>query len=371
MALAQGAQRGSVRISSGSRQGSGAAFVRAQRVVVAAPRRGAAHTNTTPAASAASEMAAPASTTATAGGDFAAFEAYVLDLQERILSEAEALDGSGRTFVRDRWSRGSDNAGYGITAVLEGGDLLEKAAANVSIIHGSLSAQRAQAMSSRGRADIDPAGGQPYSAAAMSLVFHSAHPLVPTLRADVRLFQVAGSAWFGGGCDLTPSYLFEDDAAEFHRHWKRVCDRHSPAAYAEYKAWCDRYFYIPCRKEHRGIGGIFFDDVASAEAGFDAATFARAVGDNVLPSWRAIAARRRALPFTDAQRQWQLLRRGRYLEFNLLYDRGVKFGLDGGRVESIMVSAPPLIAWKYNVEPAAGSDEARLVEALRAPREWV
>lgn len=357
--------------------------------------------------------AAPASTSAAAdSSDFASFERYVLDLQDRILSEAEAIDGSGKAFVRDRWSRGSESAGYGITAVLEGGDLLEKAAANISIIHGQLSAQRAQAMSSRGRADIDPAGGQPYSAAAMSLVFHPAHPLVPTLRADVRLFQVAGSSWFGGGCDLTPSYLFDEDAAEFHAHWKAVCDRYAPptaggskqqqqqqqvgeeaaaaagrqqqqqqhttgaggggggGAYREYKEWCDRYFYIPCRKEHRGVGGIFFDDVCSAEAGFDAGAFVRDVGDNVLPSWRAIAARRRAEPFTQQQRDWQLLRRGRYLEFNLLYDRGVKFGLDGGRVESIMVSAPPLIAWRYNVEPTAGSEEERLVEALRSPREW-
>jgi coproporphyrinogen III oxidase len=204
------------------------------------------------------------------GADFARFEAYVLDLQERIIAEAEALDGSGAKFVRDRWERAGHGGGYGITSVLEGGSLLEKAAANISIIHGKLSPQRAQAMSSRGRADVDPAGGQPYSAAAMSLVFHSAHPLVPTLRADVRLFQVAGCAWFGGGCDLTPSYLYEDDAAEFHRHWRGVCDRYGASVYPEFKAWCDKYFHIPCRGEHRGIGGIFFDDVATAEAGYDA-----------------------------------------------------------------------------------------------------
>ncbi|KAI8468310.1 MAG: coproporphyrinogen III oxidase [Monoraphidium minutum] len=317
---------------------------------------------------AAQEAAAAAA--APSSADFKGFEAYVLDLQERILSDAEALDGSGKKFLRDRWSRGSDNAGYGITCVLEGGDLLEKAAANISIIHGQLSAQRAQAMSSRGRADIDPKGGQTYSAAAMSLVFHSAHPLVPTLRADVRLFQVAGSAWFGGGCDLTPSYLFEEDAAEFHGHWRGVCGKYGPRVYPEFKEWCDRYFYIPCRKEHRGIGGLFFDDIASGEAGYDAEAFVREVGDNIIPSWRAIAARRRVMPFTDEQRQWQLVRRGRYLEFNLLYDRGVKFGLDGGRVESIMVSAPPLIAWRYDVTPAGGSPEAALVEVLQRPREW-
>ncbi|WIA39602.1 hypothetical protein OEZ86_005686 [Tetradesmus obliquus] len=314
--------------------------------------------------------AASAPAQAAAAVDTAAFETFLLDTQKQILAEAEKLDGSGQKFVTDRWERPNDT-GYGITCVLEGGDLLEKAAANISIIRGTLSAQRAQAMSSRGRSQIDPAGGQPYSAAALSLVFHAAHPLVPTLRADVRLFQVAGCSWFGGGCDLTPSYLFEDDAAEFHGYWKGVCDKYSPGLYAEHKAWCDKYFYIPARKEHRGIGGLFFDDLDAAGAAFDVQAYTEDVARGILPSWTAIAQRRRAQQFTEAQRNWQLLRRGRYLEFNLLYDRGVKFGLDGGRVESIMVSAPPLIAWKYNVVPEQGSDEERLVKVLQQPREWV
>ncbi|KAF6249723.1 Coproporphyrinogen III oxidase [Scenedesmus sp. NREL 46B-D3] len=236
---------------------------------------------------------------------------------------------------------------------------------------GTLSAARAQAMSSRGRSQIDPAGGQPYSAAALSLVFHAAHPLVPTLRADVRLFQVAGCSWFGGGCDLTPSYLFEQDAAEFHAYWQGVCDKYSPELYAEHKAWCDKYFYIPARKEHRGIGGLFFDDLDAEGAAFDVQAYTEDVARGILPSWTAIAQRRSSQQFTEEQRNWQLLRRGRYLEFNLLYDRGVKFGLDGGRVESIMVSAPPLIAWKYNVVPKEGSEEEKLVKVLQQPREWV
>lgn len=304
--------------------------------------------------------------------EFDAFEAYVLQLQNSIIAQTEELDG-GKLFVRDRWQRDTTNAdaGYGITSVLEDGHLLEKGAANISIIKGTLSAQRAQAMSSRGRGAIDPAGGQPYAAAAMSLVFHAAHPMVPTLRADVRLFQVAGQSWFGGGCDLTPSYLFTEDAEAFHSYWAQVCGKYSPNAYQEFKEWCDRYFYIPARKEHRGIGGLFFDDLSSEEAGYDVESFVREVGDGILPSWRDIAQRRRSMAFTQEQRDWQLLRRGRYLEFNLLYDRGVKFGLDGGRVESIMVSAPPLIRWRYNVSPEPGTPEDNLIQVLRSPRAWV
>jgi len=413
--------------------------------------------------------------------DFSAFEVFVVASQDRILREAERLDGSGRVFLRDRWER-PEGAGYGVTAVLEGGDLFEKAAANVTVVCGALSPQRAQAMSGRGRAAVDPRGGQRYAAAALSLVFHPRHPHVPTLRADVRLFQVfadgkdegrAGGAangggggggsggvsggagrgpalsWYGGGCDLTPALLHEADARYFHAHWKAVCDGHLPGAggggggggnsgdggglYSELKPWCDRYFYVSARREHRGVGGIFFDDLerggghgdgagteegheggagregssssgsgsgisnpppsspatatetpcgapASAAAArrgeFDPAAFARDVLANVLPSWSDIAARRRALPCTEAERAWQLKRRGRYVEFNLLDDRGVRFGLaDGrGRVESIMVSAPPLVAWAGygGAPPAPGTREAATLELLQgAPREWV
>ncbi|KAL4859143.1 Oxygen-dependent coproporphyrinogen-III oxidase [Chlorella vulgaris] len=297
------------------------------------------------------------------------FEDYILDLQSRIIQGAEELDGSGLRFQHDRWTRSADNpnAGYGITS------------------------ERARAMSSRGRAAIDPAGGQGYSAAAMSLVFHSAHPLIPTLRADVRLFEVEGLVWYGGGCDLTPFYLDDGDVRQFHGFWKQQCDKHSDKAstrlcwwgnngaalgcklYPAFKAECDRYFYIPARKEHRGVGGLFFDDIeAGPAAGYDVeqVMFVRDVGDGILPSWQPIVQRQRQQPFSEAQRQWQLLRRGRYLEFNLLYDRGVKFGLDGGRIEAIMVSAPPLIAWRYNVQPEAGSEEERLVQVLSQPRDW-
>lgn len=301
------------------------------------------------------------------------FEDFILSTQSQIIEATEALDGKGVSFHQDRWSRGDKNAGYGITAVLEGGDIVEKAAVNISIIHGTLTAQRALAMSSRGRNTVDPGGGQSYHAAAMSLVFHSAKPFIPTLRADVRLFSIDnGPAWYGGGCDLTPFYLIEEDAIHFHEHWCNVCDTHHPSLYRKYKEWCDNYFYIPARKEYRGIGGIFFDDVDSAEAAFDPDTFVKDVAINIVPSWEDIVNKRRDVPYGEQQREWQLLRRGRYLEFNLLYDRGVKFGLDGGRVESIMVSAPPLIAWKYNVVPQEGSEEEKLLHLLSsAPRNWL
>ncbi|KAI8108812.1 hypothetical protein M9435_005229 [Picochlorum sp. BPE23] len=301
------------------------------------------------------------------------FEEYVLELQQDIIKTAEAMDESGKTFKKDSWERSPSSSGYGVTAVLEGGQVVEKAASNVSIIRGVLSETRAQSMSSRGRDCIDPRGGQEYSAAAMSLVFHSAHPAIPTLRADVRVFEVGGQRWFGGGCDLTPFYVHEDDFREFHGYWKSLCDEYDDSLYSQYKTWCDEYFYIPARKEHRGIGGLFFDDLDQESSSFEnVEEFVRRVGYGILPSWMPIVERRRSMPISDRERDWQLVRRGRYLEFNLLYDRGVRFGLEGGRIESIMVSAPPLIAWKYNVVPEKGSPEEQLLELLSGqPKDWV
>lgn len=316
-----------------------------------------------------------------AASDLSDFEDFVLGWQTKLCDTFERCDGTGQKFCRDRWERG-EGQGYGITRVMEGGAVLEKAAANVSVVQGLLSRQRAAAMSSRGRA-VDPAGGQEYAAVALSLVFHSATPMLPTFRADVRCFQVEGvGKWYGGGADLTPFYLFDQDAKEFHEHWHRVCAPHGPGLYAAYKAWCDDYFKIPARGEHRGVGGLFFDDLpaggpaSGAEAlpfpvPADAEAFTRAVCEGFSDSYLPIIERRREMPYTEAQRRWQLLRRGRYLEFNLLYDRGVKFGVDGGRFESVMVSAPPLIRWDYNITPEPGSEEERLVAVLRKPREWV
>ena len=218
-------------------------------------------------------------------------------------------------------------------------------------------------------------------------MFHPAHPHVPTLRGDVRAFAVPGAgAWVGGGADLTPAYLYEEDATHFHATLAAVCDaQQRPGAprralYAACKRACDEHFRLPARGEARGVGGIFFDDLDTEAAStppddatpVDAVRFARAVAAAWLPAWAPLVARRRQLPFTPAQRDWQLQRRGRYVEFNLLYDRGVRFGLDNGRIESIMVSAPPLVRWDYDAQPAPGSAEAATLAALRAPpRDWV
>jgi coproporphyrinogen III oxidase len=330
--------------------------------------------------------------TRTPSASLADFEDFVLTSQAALCDSIAKLDGSGASFSIDAWERSGDSAGYGRTRVLSGGALLEKGAANVSVVRGTLSPARAAAMSARGRPGVDPAGGQKYSAVALSLVFHAASPYVPTLRGDVRAFAVegCGGAWVGGGADLTPAYLFEDDAAAFHAHWAALCDAHAApsdahskrALYASYKAACDAYFYIPARREHRGAGGIFFDDVAtdaavappltpSAPAPVDAEAFARAVAGGWHASWAPICEARRGMLYGERQRNWQLQRRGRYLEFNLLYDRGVRFGLDGGRMESIMVSAPPLVRWDYAAEPPS-DEERRLLDMVSAkPRDWV
>lgn len=300
------------------------------------------------------------------------FEEYVLRLQRDICLEAELLDGSEKRFGMDRWERNETDPkeGYGISRVLEGGNLIEKGAANVSVIRGKLTPVRAKTMSSRGRA-VNPQGGDPYSAVAMSLVFHAQSPHVPTLRADVRMFQVGDHTWYGGGCDLTPSYIVEEDITRFHAFWKEVCDRHHSDYYPKYKQWCDEYFYLPSRKEHRGTGGIFFDDLELSPVGQEAESFVRDVGENIINSWRDIAIRWKDISFSETEREWQLLRRGRYVEFNLLYDRGVKFGLEGGRVESIMVSAPPLVRWGYDVHPLPGTEEAKMMDVLQNPKHWV
>ncbi|CAM9715298.1 unnamed protein product [Chrysoparadoxa australica] len=298
---------------------------------------------------------------------FKDFAQFLLSTQSNICSEAERSDGKAK-FCTDVWRR-ETGEGFGVTRVLEGGELLEKAACSVSIIHGVLSAERAKAMSSRGRSTIDQAGGQPYAAAAMSLVFHSASPLVPTFRADVRLFQVGEEVWYGGGADLTPFCIVDQaDFKEFHALYAGICEEYEAGSYRRFKQWCDEYFYIPHRKEHRGIGGIFFDDL-SEKAG--TLPFVKEVAESFMPSFLPLAEKRGRETYTEAQRQWQLMRRGRYIEFNLLNDRGVAFGLKGGRIESIMVSAPPLVSWVYDYHPAEGTPEAELVKLLKAPKDWV
>lgn len=316
------------------------------------------------------------------------FQDFVTSMQQRqeeIITSLESLDGSCAKFTNDTWGIFEDaehssltsNKSGGITRVLQGGDVIEKGACSFTLIQqGALSSERAAAIQSR--QDLkEIQAGDTYSAAALSIVLHSRSPLVPTFRSDVRIFFVETAsgksmAWFGGGADLTPYYLDEGDMRSFHQMYFDLCTKHEIPGYSyqSMKKACDEYFYLPARCEHRGTGGIFFDDMTATQ---ESSEFVKGVAGTWLPSWLPIVKKHRHSKYSKQQRQWQLLRRGRYLEFNLLYDRGVKFGLATAnpRVEGVMVSAPPLIAWEYKHEIVPGSDEAKLMEILKTPRDWI
>ena len=302
--------------------------------------------------------------------------AYFQELQDRIVAALERLDG-GR-FREDTWDR--PGGGGGRSRVLAEGNLFEKAGVNFSDVHGTLRPDMAASL---------PGQGADFRATGISLVLHPRNPHVPTVHANFRRFERAGgTGWFGGGADLTPYYLRDEDAVHFHRTLKGACDAHDPAFYPRWKAWCDRYFYIPHRQEPRGVGGLFFDYLgAGAEqtAGEPQPpapspieqdperlfAFIQTAGDAFLSAYLPIAERRRAEPVSEEQRHWQLIRRGRYVEFNLVYDRGTIFGLKtDGRVESILMSLPSAVRWEYAHEPTPGSPEAATVAAIKARRDW-
>ena len=286
-----------------------------------------------------------------------AMDALVRTVQGEIVAALEAVDGAGR-FGADSWER--PGGGGGLARVLSEGAVFEKAGVNVSRVHGELSPALARKM---------PGEGTGFAAVGLSLVIHPRSPLVPTAHANVRLLVRGDRSWFGGGADLTPYYLFDEDAAHFHGTWKATCDRHDPAWYPRFKATCDEYFFLRHRGEHRGVGGIFFEDLGGDP--WRELEFVGEVGRSFLPSYLPIVERRRGLPFGDAQRTWQEIRRGRYVEFNLVYDRGTVFGLEtGGRAESILMSLPPRVRWVYDHRAEPGSEEARLVEVVRHPRDW-
>jgi len=290
-----------------------------------------------------------------------AAQTAVESLQDRICAALEAVECEA-TFREDPWER--PGGGGGRTRVIEGGAVFEKGGVNTSAVWGEVPpALKAQM----------PGDGPRFFATGVSLVLHPRNPHVPTTHANFRYIERGEVGWFGGGADLTPYVLYDEDAAHFHRTLRAPCDAFDASLYPRFKAWCDRYFYLPHRKEARGVGGIFFDHVMpDATHGLDA-LFAwwRATGEAFLPAYLPIVARRRALPWDDALRTWQLQRRGRYVEFNLIHDRGTRFGLEtDGRTESILMSLPPLVRWDYGVEPDPGTEEARLLEVLRAPRGW-
>jgi coproporphyrinogen III oxidase len=284
-------------------------------------------------------------------------EAMVRALQDRIASALEAADGTGR-FSRDSWER--PGGGGGTTCVLADGALLEKAGVNVSRVHGKVPPRMAARL---------PGDGDDFAAVGLSLVLHPRNPWVPTTHANVRLLARGSKAWFGGGADLTPYYLFEEDAAHFHREFRGACERYQPGSYARFKRTCDEYFYLPHRAEHRGVGGIFFEDLGGDP--WRELAFVEDVGSTFLRAYLPIAERRRELPWGERERTWQEIRRGRYVEFNLLHDRGTIFGLEtGGRTESILMSLPPVVRWRYDHHPEPGSAEERLLAVIRSPRDW-
>jgi coproporphyrinogen III oxidase len=280
------------------------------------------------------------------------------DLQDTVCAGLEGLDGRGR-FREDAWER--PGGGGGRSRVLSDGGVFEKAGVNFSLVHGEMSEEFARQVPGEGRA---------FTAAGVSLVLHPASPMVPTVHANFRFLTKGDRQWFGGGADLTPYYPFREDVVHFHRVWKRVCERHGPPVdYRRFKAWCDEYFHLPHRGEARGVGGIFFDYL---EGDFDRLfAFVRDCGNAFLEAYLPIARRRKDEPYTPEQRAFQEYRRGRYVEFNLLYDRGTVFGLKtGGRVESILMSLPPRVRWPYDYRPAPGSREAELTEYYLKPRDW-
>jgi coproporphyrinogen III oxidase len=287
---------------------------------------------------------------------------FFRELQTEITTGLETLDGVGR-FSADPWQR--PGGGGGESRVLERGRIFEKAGVNWSRVEGELPEDLAGQM---------PGQSRQFRASGVSLVLHPSSPMVPTTHANFRVIEQGGKTWFGGGADLTPYYLFPDDALHFHQVLAGACDQHSPVGdYRRFKTWCDEYFYLPHRQETRGVGGIFFDWLGARDDHPIEQIFAFVItaGRAFLPAYAPIVQRRSDLPWGEREKTWQLRRRGRYAEFNLLYDRGTIFGLKtGGRTESILMSLPPEVRWDYGIVPAAGSPEARLVEAL-TPTDWL
>ena len=294
---------------------------------------------------------------------------YIRHMQDEICGALSAVDG--QDFHEDRWDR--EEGGGGRSRVLQDGNVFEKAGVNFSEVHGVLSKEAAQAMAGGAQADLSDLR---FFATGISMVLHPHNPMAPTVHLNYRYFERGPDGdpiawWFGGGADLTPSYLFEEDARHFHGTLKKACDEHDETYYPRFKEWCDRYFSIPHRGETRGVGGIFFDNLGDRSQE-DHFSFVQSCLGAFLPSYLPILERRKDMSFTPEQKNWQAIRRGRYVEFNLVYDRGTRFGLQtNGRIESILMSLPLHAQWHYDHHPIPGSDEARLLDVLRSPQEWV
>ena len=292
---------------------------------------------------------------------------YLVHLQESICSDLESLDG-GAVFEKDHWTK-KDGNGSGITSVICDGNVFEKGGVNFSIVEGNKMPKSATTL----RPELE---GRKYTALGVSLVLHPENPYIPTAHANVRFFVAEEPDkepiwWFGGGFDLTPFYGFDEDVVHWHKTAKKACLPFGEKVYSQYKKWCDDYFYLEHRNEQRGIGGLFFDDLN--EGGFDRCfEFMKSVGDHFSEAYLPIVIKRKDTPYGEKERNFQLYRRGRYVEFNLIYDRGTLFGLQsGGRTESILMSMPPEVKWSYQFQVEKDSEEGKLYNHYLKPKEWI
>ena len=291
---------------------------------------------------------------------------YLMHLQDAISDALQQEDGEG-TFLEDTWQR--EEGGGGRSRVLANGAVFESAGINFSHVHGA-------SLPASATAHRPELVGRSFQAMGVSLVIHPLNPYVPTSHANVRFFIAEKQGadpvwWFGGGFDLTPYYAFEQDVVHWHSVAKQACNPFGADVYPRYKQWCDEYFFLKHRNEPRGVGGLFFDDLN--DWGFEKSfAFMQSIGDHYLDAYQPIVSRRKDMPYGERERDFQLYRRGRYVEFNLVYDRGTLFGLQtGGRTESILMSMPPLVKWRYNWQPQAGSDEAELYDKYLQAKDWV
>ncbi|CAN6454256.1 unnamed protein product [Victoria cruziana] len=301
------------------------------------------------------------------------FEKMIREAQDKVCAAIEAVDGC--QFKEDVWSR--PGGGGGISRVLQDGNVWEKAGVNVSVVYGMMPPDAYRAATA---GTVVNAGPVPFFAAGISSVLHPKNPFAPTLHFNYRYFETDAPEdavgaprkwWFGGGTDITPSYIFEEDVKHFHATQKMACDKFDPTFYPRFKKWCDDYFCIKHRNERRGLGGIFFDDLNDYDQEFLLA-FATECADSVVPAYIPLIEKRKDTPFTEQHKAWQQLRRGRYVEFNLVYDRGTTFGLKtGGRIESILVSLPLTARWEYDHKPEEGTEEWKLLDACVNPKEWI
>ncbi|KAJ4178552.1 Coproporphyrinogen-III oxidase [Fusarium falciforme] len=302
-------------------------------------------------------------------------ERFIREQQALIVAELERVDG--KNFRKDEWER--PNGGGGTTCLLQEGNVFEKAGVGVSVVYGTL-AKPPIATIRANHKSLDPdVGSLEFFVAGLSVVLHPYNPMAPTVHLNYRYFETANpdgtcqAWWFGGGSDLTPSYLFDEDAIHFHKTLKTACDAHNKDYYPRFKKWCDEYFYNKHRGEGRGIGGIFFDDLDESESNQENTfAFIQDCLKSFLPSYIPIIEKRKDMPFNKKEKEWHQIRRGKYVEFNLVHDRGTAFGLNtpGSRVESILMSLPLTASWMYMYEPEPKSREQRLVEVLKNPQEW-